>query len=132
MFRSRFFAQWVALALVGCFAVACDMRGFRVQLNAFEEDQVRGLWVWKESAVGDYERYAQIEFGALHEDAGEEFLPYSMHLNGQPVTVNAPVERDEADNLMVTLFFGHVPGTYKVSSYNAAGESGLSSGTLNY
>jgi hypothetical protein len=132
MFRSWFFAKWVALALVGLFAVACDMRGFRVQLNAFEDDQVRGLWIWREASGGDYERYAQIEFGALHEDAGEEFLPYSIHLNGEPVTVNTRVERDEADNLTIMLFFGYQPGAYKVTSYNAAGESGLSAGTLNY
>ena len=55
-----------------------------------------------------------------------------MHLNGQPVTVDSPVERDAADNLTVLLFFGHQPGTYKVSSYNAAGESSLSQGTLHY
>ena len=131
MVRSRFFAKWVALALVGMFAVACDMRGFRVQLNAFEEDQVRGLWLWRESTPGDFERYAQIQFGALHEHEGEEFLPYSVDLNGA-VTVNAPVDRDEADNLTVMLYFAHESGAYKVSSYNAAGESGLSAGTLTY
>ena len=46
MFRSRFLS-YVALAFVGLFAVACDMRGFRVQLPAFEDNQVRGLWIWK-------------------------------------------------------------------------------------
>lgn len=132
MVRSRFFAKWVALALVGLFAVACDMRGFRVQLNAFEEDQVRGLWLWKAASTGDFERFAQIEFGSVQEQEGEEFLPYSIHVNGEPVTVNSPVERDDADNLTVMLFFGHEPGIYKVSSYNSAGESGLSAGTLNY
>jgi hypothetical protein len=132
MFRSRFFAKWVALALVGLFAVACDMRGFRVQLNAFEDDQVRGLWLWKETAAGDFERYANIAFGALHAHEGEEFLPYSFDLNGDPVMVNAPVDRDEADNLTVTLYFSHEPGAYKLTSYNSAGESGFSAGTLNY
>jgi hypothetical protein len=132
MVRSRFFAKWVALALVGMFAVACDMRGFRVQLNAFEEDQVRGLWLWKATAAGDFERYAQIEFGALHDHEGEEFLPYSIELSGAPVTVNAPVDRDEADNLTVMLYFSHEPGAYKLTSYNSAGESGLSAGTLTY
>jgi hypothetical protein len=131
MVRSRFFAKWVALALVGTFAVACDMRGFRVQLNAFEEDQVQGLWLWKETTAGEFERYAQIEFGALHEHEGEEFLPYSVDLN-EAVTVNTRVDRDAADNLTVMLYFTHEPGAYKVSSYNAAGESGLSAGTLNY
>ena len=132
MFRSRFFARWVALALVGLFAVACDMRGFRVQLNAFEEDQVQGLWLWKASAAGDYERYVQIEFGALHEEAGQELLPYSVEINGQPVTANALVDRDEADNVAVMLYFTHEPGAYKISSYNVTGESGLSTGTLVY
>ncbi|HVH07810.1 MAG TPA: hypothetical protein VNE71_17595 [Myxococcota bacterium] len=131
MFRSRFLA-WLALAFVGLFAVACDLRGFRVQLPAFEDDQVRGLWIWKAAPDGAFERFTQIEFGTLHEQDGAEFLPYSMELNGESVTVDSPVERDAADNVTVGLFFGHEPGSYKISSYNAAGESGLSAGTLTY
>ena len=73
-------------------------------------------------------RSAEVVGAALD---GEEFLPYSVDLNGA-VTLNARVERDAADNLKVMLYFTHEPGAYKVSSYNAAGESGLSAGTLNY
>jgi hypothetical protein len=51
------------------------------------------------------------------------------------VTLSSPVERAEGspDDLNVVLTFGRaLPGSYKVSSYNAAGESSLSDGTLNY
>jgi hypothetical protein len=134
MLRSRFFVRLTALALVGLFAVACDMRGFRVQLRAFESDQVRGVWLWRAAPGGSYQRFAQIEFGAVQDQDGREYLPYSFELNGAPVTLNSPVERDEAapEDLTVVLTFGHAPGTYKVSSYNSAGESVLSAGTLNY
>ena len=134
MFRSRYFVQWAALVLVALLAVACDLRGFRVYLSDFEVSQVRGLWVWRANAQGQFQRYTQIQFGAVQEQDGNEFLPYSFAVNGKPVTLNSPITRLPAapDDLTVILAFGYAPGTYKVSSYNSAGESGLSDGSLNY
>jgi hypothetical protein len=135
MFRSRVFVHVALVALVAFAAAGCNLRGVRIQLRGFDENQVRGLWLWRAAPSGDFERHAQIVFGALQEQDGIEFLPYSFDLDGKLVTLSTPIERaaGSEDDLNVVLAFGRpLPGAYKLSSYNAAGESSLSDGTLNY
>ena len=135
MVRSRIRAALAALALLGLCSTACDLRGFRVQLPGFETSEVLGLWVWRASPqTGDFERYAQIEFGSIVTEGEFEFLPYTVTIGGSPFTFSALVARSPAapEDLTLTLSFGQAAGTFKVSSYNAVGESPLSEGTLVY
>jgi hypothetical protein len=135
MVRSRIRAALAALALLGLCSTACDVKGFRVQLPAFQTAEVLGLWIWRASPqTGEFERFAQIEFGSLVEEGGSEFLPYSVTIAGSPVTFNARVTRPPAapEDVTLSLAFGPALGTFKISSYNAVGESPLSEGTLVY
>jgi hypothetical protein len=123
----------VALALA---ATGCEVRGFRLQVPGFDTMGVRGVWVWRESpSSGEYERYAQIEFGErfqLYE--GAEFLWYSFPAVEGPMYLQTAIERASAgpDGVNLNLAFLQVPGRFKLSSYNENGESPLSTGTLNY
>lgn len=135
MVRSRVRAALAAVALLGLCSTACDVKGFRVQVPGFDSAQVLGMWVWRASPqTGQYERYAQIEFGTPVESEGWEFLPYSVAIGGTLVNLTTVVSRDPSapEDATLMLSFGSVTGTFKVSSYNAAGESELSEGTLIY
>jgi hypothetical protein len=126
-------AVLVALALS---ASACDVRGFRIQVPEFETKGVLGVWVWRESpTAGEYERYAQIQFGDRYEMyEGAEFLWYSFPAVQGPMHLQTTIEHDagDPDTVNLNLAFLQVPGNFKISSYNASGESPLSAGTLTY
>jgi len=135
MLRSRFRAAFAAIALLGLCSTGCELRAFRVQLPGFETAEVLGLWVWRASPqTGEFERYAQIEFGTVVDGEGHEFLPYSLTIAGSPATLYSLVTREPTapDDVVLHLSFGSALGTFKLSSYNAAGESPLSAGTLVY
>jgi len=135
MVRSRIRAALAALALLGLCSTACDVKGFRVQLPGFETTEVRGLWLWRASPqTGEFERFAQIEFGSIVAEGDFEFLPYTVTIGGSPFTFNALVTRVPAapEDVSLGLSFGQALGTFKISSYNAVGESPLSEGTLVY
>ena len=125
-------AAFVALSLS---AAGCEVRGFHIQVPGFDTMEVKGLWVWRESATpGEFERYAQIEFGDRFEMyEGAEFLWYSFPTAGGPMHLQTSIERGPApDTVNLNLAFIEVPGTFKLSAYNDSGESPLSSGTLAY
>jgi len=133
--RSRVRVAFAAVALLGLCSTGCELRAFRVQLPGFETAQVRGLWIWRASPqTGDFERYAQIEFGSVIESQGHEFLPYSLTVAGSPATLYTLVTREPTapGDVVLQLSFGSALGTFKLSSYNVAGESALSEGTLVY
>jgi hypothetical protein len=136
MLRSRRIrAAFAALALLGLCSTGCEVGAFRVQLPGFETAQVRGLWIWRASPqTGEFERYAQIEFGTLIVERDIELLPYSVTIGGSLMTFATLVEREPAapSDVVLHLSFGRATGSFKLSSYNAAGESGLSAGTLVY
>lgn len=137
MLRARFPALLTTLVLFfGLATAGCDTRGVRVQLRAFEASQLRGLWIWRASPEsGEYQRFTQIEFGALEERDGQEYLAYIADFGGDRLDLQTAVERaggEASADLNVVLAFLSSPGTYKISSYNAAGESPLSEGTLVY
>ena len=135
MVRSRIRAALAALALLGLCSTACDVKGMLVQLPRFETAEILGLWVWRASPqTGEFERFAQIEFGSIASEGDFEYLPYTVTIAGSPFTFNAPVERPDTapEDVTLGLSFGQAIGTFKVSSYNAVGESPLSEGTLVY
>jgi hypothetical protein len=124
-----------ALVALSLGAAGCEVRGFRIQVPGFETTGVLGLWVWRESATsGEFERYAQIEFGNRFEMyEGAEFLWYTFPTAGGAMHLQTSIERMPApDTVNLNLAFVEVPGTFKISAYNASGESPLSAGTLTY
>ena len=135
MLRTRIRSSLAAFALLGLVTTGCEVKPFRVQLPGFEAAQVRGLWVWRASpGTGDFERYAQIEFGDVIEEAGIELMQYSVTIGGNPLVFATRVKRaaESPEDVILHLSFGPDAGTFKVSSYNAVGESALSEGTIVY
>ena len=131
---SRLRVALAAAALLGLCAVGCNLRPFRVQIPSFETAQVKGLWVWRAGAGGDFERFAQIEFGELANQDGVEFLPYTIELEGTRLVFSTPVVRTPTspEDVTLSISFRNEMGSYKLSSYNAVGESALSDGTMVY
>ena len=125
-----------AFVALGLSAAGCEVRGFRIQVPGFETKGVLGVWVWRESPTsGEYERYAQIEFGERFEMyEGAKFLWYSFPAAQGPMYLQTAIEAASAapDTVNLNLAFLQAPGSFKVSSYNASGESPLSAGTLTY
>ena len=80
---SRLRVALAAAVLLGLCAAGCNLRPFRVQIPSFETAQVQGLWVWRASEGGEFERFAQIEFGELANQDGVEFLPYTIDFDGK-------------------------------------------------
>lgn len=133
-FRSHTRTWLAALALLGLCSTGCQVKQFLVRLPGFESSKVLGLWVWRAApGSAEFERYALIEFGKLVEADGFEFLSYTVTIAGRPFTLASEVERSPTpDDVEVSLSLGTVDGVFKLTSYNAAGESPLSEGTLVY
>lgn len=134
MGRTRPRLALASFVLLGLCVAGCDLRAFRVRIPHFETAQVQGLWVWRAEPSGEFVRFAQIEFGELAEEDGVEYLPYSVAVAGSPMVLNSPVVRAPTAPEDVTLCIAlrNEVGTYKVSSYNAVGESPLSDGSMVY
>lgn len=114
-------------------ATGCDVQGFRVRLKEFGAQAIEGVWVWQRSpATGKYVRHSQIAFGAIFRSGGREFLTYTFTTGVEPMGLQSLVERgSNPDTVTLNLAFAAVGGgLYKFSSFNEAGESSLSSGTL--
>lgn len=127
-------ASALLLLTIGLYATGCDILGFRVRLNEFGAKKIEGLWVWQKSpATGKFIRHSQIEFGSIFRSSGKEFLSYTFTTGEEPIGLQSSVVRSSTNPDTVTLnlaFLAVGSGVYKVSSFNQAGESALSSGTI--
>lgn len=119
----------VALCLQGC-TVGC----LTIEIPDFASKEVSGVWLWRLSPVtGLYERDTQFAFAApvLAED-GERLDYQTAAVDGSPpLSLTAFVVRDPSnpDVVRLQLVFGRSdePAYYRASTYNAAGDSPLSS-----
>jgi len=129
------FCARVALVALAITAAGCDLVGFRIQIPDFTSRQVEGVWIWRQGAGGVFQRFAQLQFGdpATGPD-GKQYLTYSVRGGELSVTLQSPLQGVPGQPSAVELELGflHAKGSFKVSSYNAAGESALSTGTLVY
>lgn len=133
----RMFRRMPALlGLVACLAgsVGCDLQWIRVTIPDFESKVVTGVWVWRLSEqTGQFVRDTEIEIGDVYvPQEGIELVSVVTTTGplGERATLPTGLERDAADPDRVTLKLGFTrlsaPGTFKVSTYNAAGDSPLS------
>lgn len=127
-------AAFVLLLAIGILATGCDIQGFRVRLKGFTSTAIEGITVWQRSpSTGKYVRHSQIEFGSTYRASGNEYLSYTFTTGAEPMSLQSVVQRSSTNPDTVTLnlaFLAVSPGSYKMSSFNAAGESALSTGTL--
>jgi len=134
--RSRRLARLLAFALVCAPLSGCNIVLLSVRIPDF--DQVQGLWLWRLSPTGEYQRSGRIQFSTLEAVARGEALDYrETCANGVSGLANqAALQRAPNDPNTVTLSLHYLsceqPGTYRASAFNQAGESALSATTLTF
>lgn len=129
----------VALALLSLpLLTACEVRTIQVQLPGYGDGDIDGIWLWKKVSGGAWTRICRIDFLDRKVDAQGEQLEYAqMCVNGtfaQALRFPTPITRSSATPSTITVelvYLRYEPaGTYKVTAFNAYGESPLSSGSL--
>lgn len=124
----------VALALLLFPLVGCETKRVWLELPSFGADGIQGVWLWRWSDQNArYERACRIVFGAVTGGV-DPMLPYIQECNDEQAGMNLQtvVEYSAPDTLRIGLWYmrREQPGTYKVTSYGASGESSLSATTL--
>ncbi|MBW2244463.1 MAG: hypothetical protein JRH01_20965 [Deltaproteobacteria bacterium] len=122
------------LVATSTMTTGCNLRALHIVIPDFETSQVVGVSIWKVDA-GQPQGIADINFGAItmqNFGAGPiEVIEYDMtQPDGSQISMVTPVIRDPAmpGGIEIHLLFQKmVPsGLFKVSTYNAAGSSPLS------
>jgi hypothetical protein len=112
----------------------CDWDVLVVQVPDFDSKQVLGVTLWRTTAQGA-QRALDIEFLETKlDEQGAERVGYSYVRDGQNVEVWDRLHRDPANPDRVTLGFVDLPlpenVEYRISTFNAAGDSALSPQTF--
>ena len=126
----RRFAVLAILALAWPLG-GCNFDVLVVQVPDFDTKQVLGLTLWLTASNGTAQRALDVEFLEPRVDEqGVELIGYSYAVDGKPVEVWSPFHRDPANPDQVTLGFVALPvpegPLYRISTFNAAGDSALS------
>lgn len=150
MLRHRFATPAVLLAALlfssGCGApidpsmvspgiIPDNVAVLRMQLPSFDESPIEGIWMWRKSeTTGEFEPLSEIRFTGNIEEPGGEFVEYELHDpagNTLGITLSAQIDRSgEMPELTLWFVRFSLPGEFKATLYNDAGESGLSIETI--
>ncbi len=134
--RARFRIALAALVALGLTALGCDVPTFRVQIPGFVTDAVEGIWVYRRSPkTGRYQRFAQIQFTERLTSGSNEIQRFVVSSSQGSLTLQSRIQwtsgrRDDARLDLAFVKVATTPAQFKFTSYNAAGESSLSAGTL--
>jgi hypothetical protein len=120
----------LALPLAGC-----QFDVLVVRVPDFDSKQVLGLTLWSATPTGSWQRTLEVEL--LEPQVGEqgvELVGYSYLADGKSVEVWNQLHRDPANPDQVLLGFVALPleagVPHRISTFNAAGDSGLSAQTF--
>jgi hypothetical protein len=129
MQRSLRHALRLALLALAVPLLGCDLSWLNVEIPDFNSKQIEGVWVWRLSPqTNQYQRDTQIQFGGVTTLTSGDILSYTTNVNGATLTTGITRNSANPDVITVTLGFQRgLPGVFKVSTFNAAGESVLSS-----
>ena len=115
------------------------LQSITVVISDFDSNDIQGVWVWREDvADGSYQRETEIRLEEPFMDSGQQFLRYSVRTPAgeQQLNIRTPIVRPNAGNpdaaqltFFIVLSNGQA-GSFKASTYNDAGESTLSTQTL--
>jgi hypothetical protein len=113
----------------------CDWDVLVVQVPDFDSKQVLGITLWRTTAQGGAQRALDIELlEPKLDEQGVELVGYSFVQDGQTVEVWDRLHRDPANPDRVILGFVALPlpeqVPYRISTFNAAGDSALSPQTF--
>jgi len=125
----------IALPLFVLPLAGCETKKIWVQLPSFGDGSIDGIWLWRLAANGEYERQCHIPIGDVQSVNGQESVAYDQECgDALGFGLSATVERSETDPDTVVVGLWYMrwedPGTYKISSHGAEGESALSTTTL--
>lgn len=123
------------VGLVACLAggLGCDMQWVTVVIPDYDSKQVKGVWVWRQAEQsGQFVRDTEIEF--VEPIVGSQYELIRVETTTGPLgersSLPTGITRDaqNPDRVTMTLGFTRLsaPGIFKVSTYNAAGDSPLS------
>jgi len=115
-----------ALPLLGC-----GLSWLTVEIPDFSSKHVEGVWIWRLSPqTNQYVRDTQIQFESVTTLTSGDVLNYTAISGQGQMLLSTSLAHNPAnhDVVTVTLSFAEasLPGTFKVSTFNAAGESPLS------
>ncbi len=121
-------AAGVTVPLTGC-----NLRLLRVVIPDFETSAVEGVQVWRLDDVTQVPSEAgRLVFGQIADVDGQEVLEYQIEFSdgSEGLQLVSPVVRDTGDpeSVRLELHYERVEreGWFKVSSFNEAGSSALS------
>lgn len=136
MGRARRAARLLLAGVLLLAAQGCKWFEITVRIPDFDSRKVQGVWLWRQDpASGHWERAGQIVFQPAPASSGSSDLQYVvLQPDGFGLPLKAPLERDpkSPDKVSVKLWYARFldAGRYRVSTYNATGESTLSPETL--
>ncbi len=112
----------------------CDWNVLVVQVPDLDSKQVLGITLWRTTVQGA-QRALDVELLEPRvDDQGVELIGYSYPADGETVEVWSQLHRDPANPDRVLLGFVALPlpekVTYRISTFNAAGDSALSAQTF--
>ncbi|CAG0971431.1 hypothetical protein MYXO_01324 [Myxococcaceae bacterium] len=125
-------ARLLVAALLLVAASGCKWFEISVTIPDFDSRRVEGVWVWKEDpATGTWQRAGQIVFEPPAPNTPSDELHYIVVQPdgfGLPLRTRLARARLASDEVTLRLWYARFldPGRYRVSTYNAAGESALS------
>jgi len=126
----------LAFALVGC-----DIQWVNVMIPDFQSKQVQGVWIWYASgATGTFAHQLQVPVQTVFAQIGPNPTPGVLETasdpagNQQMLVVNAQPDPANPDGITVKIgvVAPTVSGYVKVSTYNVAGESPISSAEASF
>jgi hypothetical protein len=131
MRRARALAT-ASLLFLAFSVLGCDWRQLSVRIPDFESKQVLGVGVWRTSGGAGYEREFEIHFSPPRQVGAQEVITYTVSGGLTSSQIDA-IERDSQnpDQITVHLWMPLLGGgSYKVTTFNDAGESPLSDETV--
>ncbi|HVP28122.1 MAG TPA: hypothetical protein VMW35_03050 [Myxococcota bacterium] len=118
-------------------ATGCDLQWVNVVIPDFGSKQVKGVWIWRLSEqTGQYVRDTEIVFETTANAGGHDILSYETTSGplGERGTLPTELVHDAQNPDQVTLQMGFMrlsaPGSFRVSTYNVAGDSPLSAASV--
>ena len=127
--------RWLAPLALALPFLGCDPSWVTVVIPDFSSNQIQGVWIWKLSpATNLYQRDTLVQFDGVTTLASGPTLSYATFSSRGDLTLTTDLLHNplNPDVVKLTLSFdrGSIPGVFKVSTFNAVGESELSNNSV--
>jgi hypothetical protein len=131
MHRTLRRTSWPALLALALSFFGCAPSWLTVVIPDFSSNQIQGVWIWRLSpATNQYQRDTLVQFQGVTLLAAGPTLAYATYSSQGALTLTTGLVQNpvHGDTVQLTLGFERgAPGVFRVSTFNAVGESPLSS-----